>query len=780
MRTFWPLFWAHSVAAILVHKSVDVGALVQAKRLSPQLYQTIHLEVDPSSAHGFLILLENTMDMNGENCRLIDALAKFELNERNISFGCFHYLVHYAEAPLKIRIIPALFEPLKPYLKLRATAVRLVCSEKDMRFKQCPNHRMFCISRSLFCDGNDNCGMGVDEQNCAAPSQQIALSIVDNRNHVHLAVILGSLAVVTFFTGVASIFVYRWYQRARRGYCSKYVKNMFGAKKKEPSNYEAEETVALLTLGLKNLYLPLPGNRRLSHYAQVKAWESMKRWVLLTIFVNLVGLGFVDCKDATQFLKAYGYLPKEKEGQPQSMMSPDSIKLAIKELQRIGGIKQTGEMDERTLQLLDEKRCGLGDEEIVRTPLGRRRLRRAMKNSFVWPNKTVSYRVVNAPRTIPEKGYVRRALYEATNTWNDVSELQLQESASPDAHIQISFMAGPHGDQYPFDGRDSVLAHAFYPGESTGGDIHFDDDENWGFMANPMNKEINLRIVAAHEVGHSLGLFHSDHPESIMYPYYRYDDARNTGLHYYDKIMLQGLYGRGDHPVPTPEEEKIKTTTATTTTRRTRTRPPQTSTRPPNKEIDICDTNVDAVGVFRSEIFMFKDDMFWRLDQKGDLIEKPRKIKDFWPSLPTPVDACFEINDQAHFFVSQTVYTFYGHELNYTRRLTDLGIPEYVTNIRLAYDWQYGLQTRYYLWSDDEYWKLEENSWKVEVDYPRKIDNNWKNIPDSVSAAFSWDKACKSLWICCFVRPPTGSSKNPKFDNQKFECRKFECRKFEY
>lgn len=140
----------------------------------------------------------------------------------------------------------------------------------------------------------------------------------------------------------------------------------------------------------------------------------------------------------------------------------------------------------------------------------------------------------------------RSAVKSAFTVWSNATNLTFTEVFSANsADVVIKWATGNHGDgsANSFDGTNGVLAHAFYPPPNSGalaGDVHFDDDEMWTDQISSNGYQpIDLVTVAIHEIGHSLGLKHSQEPNAIMYAYYY---GSNRQLQCDDLIAIDLLY----------------------------------------------------------------------------------------------------------------------------------------------------------------------------------------------------------------------------------------------
>ena len=174
--------------------------------------------------------------------------------------------------------------------------------------------------------------------------------------------------------------------------------------------------------------------------------------------------------------------------------------------------------------------------------------------TYVWGSPTAKLPLAQAQAEI----------VRAMNEWSRIAAISWTAgtNATGVKTVHVLFGARSHGDNFPFDGPGNVLAHTFYSAapnpEPIAGDMHLDDDEAWRVGAN-----IDLYSVALHELGHALGLGHSDDPNAVMYPYYRMATSLQTD----DRNAILTLYAAAGSTAPPPAPTPTPTPTPPSTDR---------------------------------------------------------------------------------------------------------------------------------------------------------------------------------------------------------------------
>lgn len=178
-----------------------------------------------------------------------------------------------------------------------------------------------------------------------------------------------------------------------------------------------------------------------------------------------------------------------------------------------------------------------------------------------WDHRIITYFFQNGTGDIVGDGE-QQAIRDGFALWSAQTDLAFLEVCNANvADIVILWDTFAHGDPDPpciggacdFDGQANpatgtgvILAHALGgpPPNDFGdnaGDIHFDDSENWTLNTRGNHAQpIDLVTVAAHEIGHSLGLDHTTVAGSLM-------EAIYTGSHRFlgadDIAGIQSIYG---------------------------------------------------------------------------------------------------------------------------------------------------------------------------------------------------------------------------------------------
>ena len=256
-----------------------------------------------------------------------------------------------------------------------------------------------------------------------------------------------------------------------------------------------------------------------------------------------------DVRNLYEYLRRFGYFPNDDLRQAnvlfRSVMpfAPDDpsdfdpqIESAVRKFQLQHGLNVSGAVDAATLKLMQQPRCGFPDQPVGNDA--------ATVGEFVaqgsrWASNTISYRFTNSTPDLSVNDQ-RAAIRGALGRWAAVTPLTFVENATG-GDMLISWASGDHGDGNSFDGPSGILAHCFYPppgGGSLAGDAHFDEAETWSVNTPPTG--IDLPTVALHELGHGLGLNHSNVTSAVMYAYYGGPRRELTAD---DIAGIQSIYG---------------------------------------------------------------------------------------------------------------------------------------------------------------------------------------------------------------------------------------------
>ncbi|ESO91057.1 hypothetical protein LOTGIDRAFT_122269 [Lottia gigantea] len=260
---------------------------------------------------------------------------------------------------------------------------------------------------------------------------------------------------------------------------------------------------------------------------------------------------------------------------------------------------------------------------------------------LIWKKNEIRWRLLSTGYSTHIPVEDQRATIDlAFRMWSEVTPLKFVEDLTGDIRhvdIEVEFGRGSHGNcKQDFDGQGGEVAHSW-----VGGNMHFDDDENYKSIKTRSTDGIYLLRIAVHEIGHVLGLPHTNKTYSIMYAIYnKLNSKPSFELNPLDRKAVQAIYGRCVC--------KGKFSTVLDWVRK----------RPDNS--------------FIFNTYFFRDNHYWMYENHANRTRygDPLRIAREWSGVPNLVDgyahiwyiAGSAIVDKAYFFKGEKFYAYDSDE----------------------------------------------------------------------------------------------------------------------
>ncbi|CAJ1975784.1 unnamed protein product [Sphenostylis stenocarpa] len=239
------------------------------------------------------------------------------------------------------------------------------------------------------------------------------------------------------------------------------------------------------------------------------------------------------------YFSDFGYL---QSSPPFNDSLDHQTRTAIKSYQRFFNLNPTGDLTNETFHKLSLPRCGVPDVNFEFSAVGNVSWPKAGRRWF--SGMRLTYGFFPASR-IP--GNATEVFRRAFARWGRaVPGLNLTEGSYDEADIRVGFYDLDEGVEDVVWGESVVRLRNGMTGE-----IRLDASKEWRLAkenGSVLGKEgaLDLESVAMHQIGHLLGLDHSNVEESVMYPYVLPSKQRKVELSVSDKVKIQGVLSHGN------------------------------------------------------------------------------------------------------------------------------------------------------------------------------------------------------------------------------------------
>ncbi|XP_078586908.1 matrix metalloproteinase-21-like [Branchiostoma floridae x Branchiostoma japonicum] len=468
-----------------------------------------------------------------------------------------------------------------------------------------------------------------------------------------------------------------------------------------------------------------------------------------------------------------------RDGEPtetvDESISKEELAMAVRKFQEENNLTVTGELDDETLNRMNQPRCGNPDKTLAKNlttltlgelltgsankgntssndssnaaedaSAGHERRRRSVLEKWkerqqqhrtkdkrgYFPGNVITWRLMQEGFSMQmEQEMQRVVIHQAFRMWSEVMKPIFKEDTHSlrvdDVDIVIAFgkdlsnIAAPNerrlhlGCSHEFQGQE--YAHAF---SSLFASVHLNDDV---YFTLDGHQGISLLRVIVHEVAHALGLQHQLRPNSVMLPNYPTDNP-NFEIGVEDRRAMQDLgYGQC--------EEQFDTVFDWLRPRK--------------------DENGYTTGVSYNTYFFF-DGRYWMYEnsQGRTRYGDPRVIRKGWEGIASrKIDGILHVLnrfwDVLFFFSGDSYYQYdserdqiYTHDAhgNPFPNLISYGFPGIPDNIDTVY---YNRSAGYtYFFKDHLVYQYEIERQRVSPGFPKEINVLYPGVPNNLDAAY--------------------------------------------